>query len=247
MRGSARAPAAVTGDPFAALRDVMPSPPLLMGRMLIVTALYAAAMLALVLVDALPRRRARPDRRRELIAALAGSSALAALGGACWLIDHPSAPVPVWPIGDLRVVSAALLAGAAVLGGRGRTMLVGLVLPLALLTATVWRQDVQLISWRALPLQGLVLIGVTIVAQMAIDNALSWRHRGRWLGVWALALLVAGTVLLAATGTIDDLRGRRAFLLVAMGVWMAGLVMLAVSRGHRRPLWSSPAGRRALR
>ncbi len=239
-------PVAVAGDPFAALRNALPPPPLLIGRMLIIVALYAAGMVALLIADALPRRRPRPDRRGELTGALAASGALAALGGACWLVDHPSAPVLTWPIGDLRVASAALLAGAAVLGGRGRTMIVGLALPVALLTATVWRQEVSLVSWHGVRLGGLVLVAVTIVAHMAVDNALSWRQHGKWLAAAALALLVGGMALLAATGTIADLAGRRAFLLLALGVWLTGLVALAVSRNRRRPLWSSESGRRTL-
>jgi ribose/xylose/arabinose/galactoside ABC-type transport system permease subunit len=241
-------PVAVAGDPFAALRDRLPPPPLLMGRMLLVAGIYGLGMLALVLVDAkvVPRRQTRPNRRRELVGALAVSAALAALGGACWLMDYPAAPVPSWPVGDLRIVAAALLAGAALLGGRGKTMLVGLLLPVALLTATVWRQKVPLISWGGWPVGGLVLVGVTIVAHMGIDNALSWRQRGRWLAAGALALLVAGMALLAATGTITDLSGRRSFLLAALGVWLVGLVMLSISRNRRRPPWSSESGRRSL-
>lgn len=239
-------PVAVAGDRFAALRNALPPPPILTGRMLIVAAVYAAGMLALVIADGAPRQRARPNRRRELTGALAGSGALAALGGACWLIDHPSAPVLSWPIGDLRVASAALLAGAALLGGRGRTMLVGLALPVALLTATVWRQEVPLVSWRGVPFGGVVLICLAIVAQMAIDNALSWRQQGKWLAAAALAMLVAGMALLAATATIADLAGRRAFLLVAMGVWLAGFLVLLVSRNRRRPRWTSESGRHAL-
>ncbi|MCJ7544197.1 MAG: hypothetical protein MUP47_06465 [Phycisphaerae bacterium] len=241
-----RAPVAVAGDRFAALRNAMPSPPILMGRMVIVAALYGAAMLALMIADGTPRRRPRPDRRRELTGALTASGALAALGGACWLIDHPSAPVLSWPIGDLRIASAAVLAGAALLGGRGRTVLVGLLLPVALLTATVWRQKVPLASWHGAPLGGLVLVCLVIAAQMAIDNALSWRQRGKWLAAGALAMQVAGMALLAATGTIEDLAGQRAFLLVAMGAWLAGVLALLVSRSRRRPRWASELGRRAL-
>jgi ribose transport system permease protein len=242
-------PVAVVGEPFAALRNRLPPPPLLVGRMLFVAGVYALAMLALVIADAKAAQRGqtRPNRRRELAAALVVSAALAALGGACWLMDYPSAPVPSWPIGDLRIVAAALLAGAALMAGRGRTMLVGLLLPVALLTATVWRQKVPLTSWNGWSLASLVLVGVTIVAQMAIDNALSWRQHGRWLAATALALLVAGMALLAATGTIRDLRGRRIFLLVALAVWLAGLVALGVSRNRRRPQWSSDHGRRSMR
>jgi hypothetical protein len=120
-------------------------------------------------------------------------------------------------------------------------MLVGLLLPVALLTATVWRQKVPLTSWSGWSLASLVLVGTTIVAHMAIDNVLSWRQHGRWLAAAALALLVAGMALLAATGTITDLRGRRAFLLAALG-----LVMLSISRGLRRPAWSSDRGRRSM-
>lgn len=239
-------PIALSGDPFGGLRESMPPPPLLTGRMLVVTAAYAAVMLTLAVADAFPRRLSRPNRPRELTAALAASGALAALGGACWLMDQPSAPVPAWPVGDLRVPAAAVLAGAAVLGGRGRTMLVGLLLPVALLTATVWRQDVPLLTWGSLRLHGLVLICMTIVAHMAVDNALSWRQRGKWLATGALALLVAGMALLAATATIPDPADRRGFLLAAMTVWMIGLAMLLLSRARRHPTWSSELGRRNI-
>jgi ribose/xylose/arabinose/galactoside ABC-type transport system permease subunit len=249
-------PVAISGGRFEALRGTLPFPPLLIGRMLIVAGVYSLVMIVLMVADYLQGRsarlagatprQARPDRRRELVLALAASGGLAGLGGVCWLIDHPSAPPPSWPIGDLRVVAAAVLAGGMLLGGRGRTMLVGLALPAALLTATIWRQEVVLVSWQGVRIQTLMLICVAIVAHIAIDNVLSWRQGGKKLAVIALALLVGGMGMLGTTGRMADLGARRAFVLAAMGVWLLGVAMLLISRGRLRPRWMSGPGRRSI-
>jgi simple sugar transport system permease protein len=231
---------------FEALRNALPFPPLLLGRMLIVAGIYAAVMLVLLTADAVRRQVSRPDRQRELWLALAASGGLAGLAGACGLIDYPVASAPNFPIGDLRVVAAAVLAGGAMLGGRGRTMLMGLSLPLALLTATIWRQEVALLFYGIVEVNILILIGMAIVAHMAIDNALSWRQGSRWLAVMALAALVGGMAMLGASGRVADLAGRRAFELMALGLWLAGVVLLLVSRGQVRPTWTSRTGQRNL-
>ncbi|MGA2266538.1 MAG: hypothetical protein ABSH10_08945 [Phycisphaerae bacterium] len=231
---------------FEALRNTFPFPPLLLGRMLIVAGIYAAVMVALLAADAVRRRVPRPNRPRELWLALAACGGLAGLAGACGLIDYPVASAPNFPIGDLRVVAAAILAGGAMLGGRGRTMLMGLALPLALLTATIWRQEVALLFYGIVEVNLLILIGMVLVAHIAIDNALSWRQGGRWLAAMALAALVGGMAMLAASGWVADLAGRRAFELLALGLWLAGAVMLLISRGQVRPTWTSQTGRRHL-
>ncbi len=243
---SGSGPVVLSSGSFDALRGVLPFPPLLVGRMLIVVGIYSLVMVVLLLADSVQRRSVRPDRRRELLLAMTVSGALAGLGGACWLIDHASAPAPSWPIGDLHVVGAAVLAGGALLGGRGRTMLVGLALPAALLTATIWRQEVVLVSWRGVQVQNLMLVCMIVVAHIAIDNVLSWRQGGKKLAVMALALLMGGMVMLGTTGRMAEVAARRTFVLTALGLWLVGVVMLLISRGRLRPRWVSELGRRSI-
>ena len=90
-------------------------------------------------------------------------------------------------------------------------------------------------SYRSLALQSLVLICMTIVAHVAIDNALSRWQGNKRLAIAALALVVSGMLLLGASGFIVGLAGRRAFHLAAMGGWVAGAMLLLISRRYLRP------------
>jgi ribose/xylose/arabinose/galactoside ABC-type transport system permease subunit len=158
---------AVPAGSFGGL-SILPYPPLLVGRMLIVAAAYSVAMLALVVLDSAIGRGVHFGRRVQLLAALTASGALAGLAGACWLIDRNQAPLPSAVIGDLRAPAAAVLAGAAFFAGRSRTLLVGIALPPALLAATIWRQQAWLAPYLSPAWHMALLIIATLVAQLTL-------------------------------------------------------------------------------
>jgi len=136
---------AVSAEAFRGLA-ILPYPPMLAGRMLVVAGAYSLVMVVMVILDTAAGRGVRLGRRTELFAALAASGALSGLAGACWLIDCNQAPFPSAVIGDLRAPAAAVLAGAIYFSGRSRTLLTGIALPPALLAATIWRQQAWLVS-----------------------------------------------------------------------------------------------------
>ena len=142
--------------------EVMPeSLPLGVTRMAVVLGAFTIVMAVLVsskhLLLSLPQRR---------WVALAASGGLAGLAGACSLLDHGRAVVPSLPVDDFRPLAAALLTGALVLVGPGRTPVVCLFVPIALLAATIWRQAIPLgaagVEW-----QTLLLIGGAVAATVA--------------------------------------------------------------------------------
>jgi len=143
---------------------ILPYPPLLTGRMLIVAGTYSGILLGMLALDGTVRS-ARLARWGRLFAVLALSSALSGLAGACWLIDRNQAPLPGGIIGDLRAPAAAVLAGAMVLSGPGRMPLVGVALPLAMLAVTIWRQQV----WLLYPLGVTWHVGILIAATLAVQ------------------------------------------------------------------------------
>ena len=168
---------AIPAGSFQAL-SILPYPPLLVGRMLIVAAIYSGVMVALVVLDSAVGRGVRFGPRVQLLGALAASGALSALAGACWLIDRNQAPLPNAIVGDLRAPAAAVLAGAAFFAGRSRTLLVAIALPPALLAATIWRQQAWLVPYLSSAWEMTPLIVATLVAHLTMARV-SLRTKGR--------------------------------------------------------------------
>jgi ribose/xylose/arabinose/galactoside ABC-type transport system permease subunit len=211
--------------------ETLPLAPLLVARMLIVALAYAIVMFLLVLGGS---GRVRASRRWQSFAALLVSGGLGGLGGACWLIDRSVATVPTFPIGDLRVVAASLLAGAALLGGRNRTLLVGVALPAAMLVATAWRQEVWSVPLWGWPVQMLLLIGMTLVTHWAIEQTLRWRQQKRWLSAAAAILTACGLVVMAGSAGIESARARLDFHFLSLLLWLAGTALLLLSKHFSR-------------
>ena len=212
-------------------------PVLMLARMALVLVAYAA-----VVLGAMSSRQADDPapraHRRSLGTALVLAGGLAGLSGAVWLMDRSQAPLPIRPVGDLRIVAAAVLAGAAALAGRGRTVVVGLLLPGALLVATAWRQEVLDLSWGGYNLQVVLLIGMAIVTHQAFAALTASRtapapptpgRRRRFAGLSAL-LCGAGMLLGAQSGTLGATPAAGAFLLAGLLTWAAGAVLLALAR-----------------
>ena len=192
---------------------------------LVVFAFYALTMLVILNGEMVERYRGRAfSERWRLFAALTASGALSAAGGVAWLIEHEMAPVPGRPVGDLIVPAAALLAGGLYLAGPGRTLLVGVLLPMALAVATGWRQEVLNLRCDFLvgyPLQVACLVVMVAIARYAMIRA---AVVGRWRGA---ALLMAwsssaGIVVLAASVWADSPALRDILHVSGGGLWLVG-------------------------
>jgi len=203
-------------------------------RMLLVAVVYSAGMVVLLCWGMASRRRhwSAPDRAGTF-AAMAASGALSAAAGAFWLVDHGSAPLPTRLVGDLRVPAAAILAGGMLWLGPGRTLLSGLFLPVSVLLATAWRQEVTAVA----PLRGsgyagqlLLLTAMLCSAHLALLGRLRGRGVRRAVGGAALVLIVLAVAGTASQALMDSYAAKRAIASGCLLLWAvaaAGAVIAA--------------------
>jgi len=167
------------------------------------------------------------DRRLSpaggVLLALCASGALAGLAGGVRLLDTSMAFRPRL-VEDLRIPAVALLAGAGVFAGRGKTVLACLFVPLGVVLADEWLQQVY--DWQVggYHVQVAILIVMVLGAYKAVSTAASSAGRPRaW--AWAgLGACTAGMILATASG--DPQRPAPAcWLALAAGgvLWSAGL------------------------
>ncbi len=161
--------------------------------------------------------------RLAVTVALCASGGLSGLAGAIWLVDHQSSPVPTWPIGDLLIPAAALLAGAAFLSGRGRTVLVTLCMPATVLAATIWWLEVlhPQPAW----LQLLVLMGMTVTTHWTIAQAATARHTTNRSAVSGALLTGGGMVVMAGSVGAEAYALWRTAQIIGAGIWLTGMVI----------------------
>ena len=169
-------------------------------RRMIVAGGYSLVMLTLCRADSMGSGGIRLSPRAGLLAALCTSGASSGLAGASWLLNHGNAPLLTRPVGDLRVCAAAVLAGSAFFLGRGRTMLVGLCLPPALLVATIWQQEVWVaVGWQGYFLGALLLAGLVGIAHLAGAAIGAGPRMSRRLSAGSFALIVAAIMVLTVS------------------------------------------------
>jgi len=194
--------------------------------MLAVVSVWAAVLVVMTVLSEIALTRPGFGRRWRLAGALCASGALAATGGACWLMNHSTTPVPISPIGDLRVPAAAILAGGLFLTGRNRALLAGILLPAALLMVTIWRHywPVQMggISW-----QTAALIVMVLAAHAAMGRLASTPSRRPLTAVASVVLTAAGLLVVAAAGLRAEYVLRDAFRAAGAGLWFAGALLFA--------------------
>ncbi|MHC4294715.1 MAG: hypothetical protein ACYSTL_03935, partial [Planctomycetota bacterium] len=128
---------------------------------LFVAMAYSVTLLSLIVVEwSVIHNRLRAGSGVAMFASLYASGALAGLGGALWLVDRGSTPVAAQLFGDLRIPAVAVLAGSALFAGHRRTLLAVLCLPVTMLVATIWRQEVFHLPFRGYSFQMILLIGM---------------------------------------------------------------------------------------
>ena len=218
-------------------------------RMLLVAGVYSLTMMALILWQwsargpQRPRHLRRPGgnvRRSAAALALVVSGALAAAGGAIWLVEHGSAPVPTRLIGDLRIPAAAVLAGAVMLSGPGRTLLAGLLLPASLLLVTLWRQEVPLWPWlegRGYSFQLVELTAMVLTVQGAFHGALTaaGAARRRFMTICGIKAVVALGIVALQT-TRSSYQTAHTLHFVGIVIWLHVLGVLSLPHLHRLAL-----------
>jgi hypothetical protein len=207
-------------------------PVLLVGWLML-----AALVVSQAMPEAWPARR-RPGPRASLALAMLAAPVLSALGGVAWVIRSGSSMQACPPVGDLRILAAAILAGGLIVRGPMRALMAGVLVGPAMLIATVWQVmvwDVPAVGW---PVNLLVLsvmaAGVHVCGLLAIQVR---RPRlGRWVG-----FMFAGIVVLAASvlpmfmdpghGLADMTKHRQltmALRLLGAGVWLVGLAGMVI-------------------
>jgi hypothetical protein len=166
------------------------------------------------------------------------SAVLSAFGGFCLLAKSGEVYRPVWLVGDLRVVAAALLTGTLMMPIAGRALLSGLFLWWSLLLATIWRYATWEpgglpVPWNLAPLNLMLLTVMLLGAQWAFARAVA-AARGpsrpqRILSVIWSVKTFAG--LLLAGVTAYELNPRTDALLTLAGafLWLNGIVDAVVT------------------
>jgi ribose transport system permease protein len=208
--------------------------PLATLRMLLVLGSFSVVVVVVVMGGRVENAEARWPGRRMLLLALCGCGALAALSGGVKLLDVSRAFRPRI-VEDLRIPAAAVLAGAAVFAGRGRTLLVCLLAPLAGVLAGQWARCVWDWEIGGYLVQVLLLIVMAAGTHASASAALA---AGRpWaIGAWAGAALgAAGMVLVTFSG--GSARPSSVGLPIFIGgmvVWVGGLTAGALCRLARR-------------
>ncbi len=211
------------------------TPPLmLLTRMLTVAAAMVITLATLLFAKGHRRGEAGGERtyRRRLAGALIASGALSAWGGVAWLVEHARAPVSYWPVGDVRVVASALLAGGLLFSGKGRTLLSAVWLAPSMLLASIWQLRTTYLYWGGHELHTLALAGMLAVATGAFRRALS-AEAGRRIARLSMTLTVAALGTYAATSHVTPIGWRRGLGRVALGVTAAGALLLVVAWTRR--------------
>ena len=200
--------------------------PLIVTRTMLVAAIYSVIMAVL-----LWRRRQGGNVRFRRATALVACGALAALAGACWLVDHGRAVAPARLISDFRIPAAVLLAGALFFAGPGRTLGVCACLPMAVLTATIWRQQVwvQLGAW-GYEWQVVVLMALVVLAQVSAARAARWPAPARRAAEVGYVLALLAAAMPALGDTADGSGVRAALRLAGLVAAAAGVTALLVGR-----------------
>jgi len=213
--------------------------PLLTLRMLIVAGSWGLAMLVMLLFD---MRVVKTSRffgpRKTLFLALVTSGALAAVAGICWILDTGEMLLASRLVDGLVIPAAAILAGGFFLRGRGRTMLAGICLPVALLIASLWQQLVWPTQVMGYSRQLLLLVAMVVEVQLAFIWCFDNPPQVRRISLAACGLSLVGLLIMPYTT-------QRAFTqdwvqyTVGLGIWAIGVILLGVSvlaaKGEQAP------------
>jgi ribose/xylose/arabinose/galactoside ABC-type transport system permease subunit len=200
--------------------------PLLTLRMLLVTGAWSVTMLAMLLSDMTVVRRGKIlTARSRLLVALVASGVLSGFSGFCWLMESGQTPLPSRLIDDLVIPAAALMSGGMFLRGRGRTMLAGICLPMAMLVTTLWRQLVWPTQVMGFSRQMFLLVAMLLEVQIAFIWVFDGPDETKNKKIGACALSAIGLLTLAATSSFA-FGGNWLSYLIGTGVWAVGTLWM---------------------
>jgi ribose/xylose/arabinose/galactoside ABC-type transport system permease subunit len=204
--------------------------PMMTVRMLMVFCVWAGVLIIFLIGDMLTSDTPRPFARWWVRpAALITSGMLAGLAGAGWLIDHGETPVPMRPVDNLHIPAVVILAGTMLLQGRGRTLMVGICLPTAILVVALWEQ----ISWPmwfyGYSLEILIFMVMVSFIQWTLVWAMDYPSGKTWIGWLVMSICTAGLIIIALTPKLDGIISPKNAMLLGLSVWMVGAVALAIS------------------
>ncbi len=205
--------------------------PLLTVRMLLVAAGWTAVLVVLMLADSYSR--SRPDRpishRKSLFFSLCASGGLAGVSGMCWLLDLGQVSIATRLVDSLAIPTAVIMAGGILLAGKGgRTMLVGILMPLALLLTNAWSQTIWPLQIAGHYAQMPALLVLTCGVDLTFLWTLNHASRARWLAWIATGLTVAGLLIIPFSClAVRSLHPRIYF--IGLTLWACGLAILPVS------------------
>ena len=211
----------------APLDDVRMSAPLTMLRMLLVAGAWSAVLLVLLAGNRKRSGRRSPPRRWGLFAALCTSGALSSLSGVCWLLDQGQTPTPTRLVDTLVIPVAVVLTGGVVLRKRGRTVLTGIFLPLALLLVSLWRELILPVRAWGYSLQLLLLGIVVLEVQWAFCRSLTHSRPKHWWGWVPVTLSAGGLGVLGCSALVDFPHQPRAQS-VGVILWAMGAIPLLI-------------------
>ena len=196
---------------------------------IIYTSVIASACVVYVAGSAAARKADRRKQSLLLAASLAASGAIASLAGAVWLAERGSTPVPSRLLGDLRPLVAAVLAGACLFAGRGRSMLVFVALGPATLATTIWRAEIAHLLAGGSRFEMLGFLGMIVCAHLAFAHIADIRRGKMSFAVAAAGMTFFGVVALSTAGMAKEL-GFRAICQVGGGtIWLVGAALLTTS------------------
>ncbi|MBS3733745.1 MAG: hypothetical protein KGY99_02355 [Phycisphaerae bacterium] len=202
-------------------------------------AFFVAGVFVVVLMGALAGAgTVRLDRflseRWLLFGVLCVSGVLASLGGVAWLIERGAAPVPARPVGELRILAAVALAGPYLLSRHGRTPLVVICVPPAVLAATLWRQHAWAwdLHYGGYALQVLQLTAMVLLAHAAVAKAIDSAGRFGWR-IAVAGMATAGLLLTATAGRGGPLERITALYVVGAATALLAAAMWLAAGGVR--------------
>ncbi len=211
----------------APLDDVRMSAPLTMLRMLLVSGAWSAVLVVLLAGNRRRPGRGSPPRRWVLFASLCASGALSSLGGICWLLDQGQTPIPTRLVDSLVIPVAVVLAGGIVLRDRGRTVLAGIFLPLALLLISLWRELILPARVWGYSLQLLLLGVIVLEVQWAFCRCLTHPRPKHWWG-WFPAVLSAGGLGVLGCSALVDFPHQPTVQSIGVVLWALGAIPLLI-------------------
>jgi len=202
--------------------------PLVVFRTLLVFIAWTAVLVTLGIADNLIPKTSQPYNKwwgRPVCLCVCG--AMAGLSGACWLLDLGHTPVPTRLVDGLTIPIAVILTGTLLLQGRGRTMLTIILIPIAVLCASLWKQTTYPITTMGYSV-GLVVLGVIVLgAQWAYVRGLDKTEKHRWFYRIACAMELLGLVVIGFSPQLGIHR-MRAIFFIGVSISSGGLMLMVI-------------------